>query len=58
MLLHWQVQRTPSPWRDGDVSGSLDGGDTGGSVEEPRTTHLSEDSVIVLPARAATAEVK
>lgn len=58
MLLHWQVQRTLSPWHNGDVSGSMGGGDTGGSVEEPRTTHLSEDSVIVLPAHLATAEVK
>lgn len=46
------------PARDGDVSGSVGGGEKGGSVEEPKTTHLSEDSVIVLPAHSATAEVK
>lgn len=29
------------PGRDGDVSGSVGGGDKGGSAEEPRTTHTS-----------------
>lgn len=43
---------------DGDVSGSVGRREKGGSGEEPGTTHLSEDSVIVLPAHSATAEVK